>query len=371
MNGRPQYRKQSAALLRGQTEREHVVFTGRGATAIWLALKAFGLVDHPVLIPANTCYIVLWAVLLSGNRPVLVDVDPVTGMITPDTLTACGVERPGAVIPCHLYGLPAPMAAITAWARENGARVIEDAALAFGNQVEGQPAGSWGDAAIFSFGTGKLVSFLSGGGALLTNDAALAAEARRLLSKLPRWTEQRASLERQWLDIYWATHQHEDANPRIAELYPKLFELYNDITLHQPDQFLYKALVHSRIHMESNRKHRRDYSTRYDRLIGGSLHTIPRSDDAVLWRYPLLCPPELRDDLFERLLSWHVDATRWYPTLRPMVNALAPQITQPPTPNADWFCARIINLPLPIYDDPPDKTIKWIQEKVQHWERYE
>jgi dTDP-4-amino-4,6-dideoxyglucose len=167
---------ESLHVLRGLTVRSHALLAGRGAAGIQAVLQVLGFRDRPVLIPANTCYIVLWAVLRAGNRPYLVDVDPHTGNVTPETLTACNADGPAAVIPCHLYGLPAPMTGILAWARERSVFVLEDAALALGATVEDRPAGAWGDASIFSFGLGKIVD-AEVGGALLTDDSRLALES--------------------------------------------------------------------------------------------------------------------------------------------------------------------------------------------------
>ena len=74
---------ESTRLLCGMTGRQHALLAGRGAAGIWAALRALDLHDAYVMIPANTCYIVLWAVLKSGNKPMLVDVDAETGNLTP------------------------------------------------------------------------------------------------------------------------------------------------------------------------------------------------------------------------------------------------------------------------------------------------
>src|SRR5258705_1568074 len=99
----------SSHLLLSLTKRSHVVFTGRAATGIWAALRARGIHDQWVLIPANTCYLVVWAVLQSGNRPFLVDVTPSTANISLDTLNQIRLEHIGALIATHMYGLGAPI----------------------------------------------------------------------------------------------------------------------------------------------------------------------------------------------------------------------------------------------------------------------
>ncbi len=334
-------------LLRQRTGRERAVLAGRGSAALWAALRALDRRDAPVLIPANTCYIVLWAVLQSGYTPVLVDVDPQTGNVTPETLSAAGVERPAAVVPAHLYGLPAPMHAICEWAQARGAAVIEDAAQTLGGQVDGQPVGSWGDVSIFSFGRGKPAD-MDNGGAALTDDGALAAEIDRLMRTLPPWSAALARLNRQWLDIYWATHQHEADNPGLAALYAPLFDLYESITRYRlPDQ-TWSDFPDAMAEADASSGHRQALARLYDELLREApTRTLGRADKTVLWRYPLLAPAGQRDTLLQTLwAAGALDVTRWYPSLQPMRAALAPDAPQTTTPHADRLAAEIINLPL-------------------------
>ncbi len=334
-------------LLRERTGRSHALLAGRGAAAIWAVLRALDLHDRPVLIPANTCYIVLWAVLQSGNHPILIDIDPQTASISTGTLDSANVTAPAVIIPSHMYGLPAPMASICAWAKDRGAFVIEDAALALGTIADGRPAGAWGDASILSFGDGK-VAEANGGGALLTDDPLLAADTERLLVKLPGWTDDLARLNTQWLEIYWALHQYETQNPRLPELYPALFSIYGAISrCHYPDSHarLLRSVLQS---LDENLDHRRELAHFYgERLAFAPLTTFERPVDAILWRWPLRVPPQQRDDLLHTLWSaGQVDVTRWYPSLQAMCRALAPAVTQPDTPEADALAEEIVNLPL-------------------------
>lgn len=342
--------KRSAAvasrhLLRQRTGREHVLLAGRGAAAIYATLTALDLHNRPVLIPANTCYIVLWAVLQSGNLPVLVDVDLNTANISAETLDRCGAEEPAVVIPAHMYGLPAPMATIMTWANARNAFVIEDAALALGTHADGKPAGAWGDVSIFSFGDGKIAD-AGGGGALLTDDARLAAEIERVLAAMPLWGNELKALNRQWLEIYWALHQFENETPRLAELYPTLFDIYGRITRCRITDW--RDLLATLDTLDADLAHRAELALLYDeRLAAAPVKRFHRPADVFLWRYPVLVPAEHRSSLLERL--WGVgifEATRWYPSLQPMLRALTPALPATPTPAADALAQEIINLPL-------------------------
>jgi dTDP-4-amino-4,6-dideoxygalactose transaminase len=329
-------------------QRSEAVLTGRAAAGIWAALTVWGLAGRTVLLPANTCYIVLWAVQRAGCRPHLVDIDAQTGNLTPAALEAAQVERPAAVIPCHLYGLPAPMAALTRWAQARGVLLIEDAAQAVGGMVDGRPAGAWGDAAVYSFGAGKILD-QGMGGALLTNDPAFAREAERLLRSTPVWSADHAAHAEQWAGLYWALHQHEAANPRLPTLYPDLYAWYGDLTVHRVPESHWGGLVARIQALPAERTRREMAAARYDALLARlpDAETLPRPPGTMLWRYPLLTPDHQRDALLAALWDDGQHAvTRWYPALGAMTAALLPDVPQPPTPHADHLAARIINLPL-------------------------
>ncbi|NUQ06163.1 MAG: DegT/DnrJ/EryC1/StrS family aminotransferase, partial [Anaerolineae bacterium] len=315
----------ATAVLRRRTSRAAALLLGRAAAGIWAALRAFDAADRPVLIPANTCYIVLWAVLQAGARPVLVDADPDTGMITPVSLDAAldSLELrqpPAAVIPCHLYGLPAPMRAICAWAKRHGARVIEDAAQAFGGAADDSPVGAWGDASVFSFGSGKILD-LDLGGALMTDDAALSDAIAALLADLPLYDETLAQRDAQWLDLYWALHQHDAANSDLAALHAPLFVLYRSLTHYRAPAHTWRAAPAAFEALPANLAHRAALADEYDAQFAAlpGVRILPRTPGAALWKYPLRVPAADRDMLLRHLWASGVaEATRWYPSLQAM-----------------------------------------------------
>jgi len=160
----------------------HAVGVGNGLDALTLALRALGVGSgDEVLVPANT-YIATWlAVTQCGAVPVPVEPDS-THQMDPAALHAAVTPRTRAVIPVHLYGLPVEMERILAVARRHGLAVLEDAAQAHGARRDGVRAGGWGDAAAWSFYPGKNLGALGDGGAVTTNDPAVAERVRLLRS---------------------------------------------------------------------------------------------------------------------------------------------------------------------------------------------
>jgi dTDP-4-amino-4,6-dideoxygalactose transaminase len=159
----------------------HCIGTGNGLDALTLTLIAAGIgPGDEVIVPAQT-FIATWlAVSHAGATPVPVDIDPASHNIAPDQIETALTPRTRAIIPVHLFGRPAEMAAINAVAGRHGLFVVEDAAQAHGAGYRGRRAGSLGHAAAFSFYPGKNLGALGDGGAVTTDDDALAGRLRRL-----------------------------------------------------------------------------------------------------------------------------------------------------------------------------------------------
>ena len=143
----------SAAFIKGEVaaafEREYAAFTGvahcvgvaNGTDALELALRAAEVpVGAEVIMPANTFVATAEAVVRAGARPAFADVDPDYLLLDPGGLQAALNQQTGAVIPVHLFGQMAPMAAIADVTAQRGTVIIEDAAQAHGATQSGRPA---------------------------------------------------------------------------------------------------------------------------------------------------------------------------------------------------------------------------------------
>lgn len=157
----------------------HALATTSCTTGLHLILAAMGIgPGDEVIVPAFTWIATANVVLYCGATPVFADVDRETYNLDPADVARKVTARTRAVIPVHLFGLCADMAAIRAVVPA-GVKIIEDAACAAGAEYGGAPAGGLGDAAAFSFHPRKSVT-TGEGGMVTTNDAELAETMARL-----------------------------------------------------------------------------------------------------------------------------------------------------------------------------------------------
>jgi dTDP-4-amino-4,6-dideoxygalactose transaminase len=159
----------------------HCVVVGNGLDALHLILRGYGIgAGDEVIVPSHT-YIATWlAVSYAGATPVPVEPDPRTYNLDPNRIADAITSRTKAIMPVHLYGQPADMDPICEVARKNGLKVIEDAAQSHGARYRGRRCGTLGDAAGFSFYPGKNLGAFTDAGAIVTEDAGLAASVRKL-----------------------------------------------------------------------------------------------------------------------------------------------------------------------------------------------
>ena len=208
----------------------HAVGVGNGTDAIAIALRALGIGpgDEVVTSPLSAAFSGL-AIAMAGARPVFADIDPDRLTLDPAAVAAAVTPRTAAILPVHLYGQPADMIAMDQVARRHNLAIVEDCCQAHLATCAGRPVGSFGTAAAYSFYPTKNLGALGDGGAITSNDAALAERIRRIrnggqtskyrheefginsrldemqaavlrarLTFLPGWTERRRALAREY-----------------------------------------------------------------------------------------------------------------------------------------------------------------------------
>ena len=206
------------------------VGVGTGTDALAIALRSLGIGpgDEVITTPLSAAYSAL-AIMMVGARPVFADIDADRLTLDPRAAAAAVTSRTVAIMPVHLYGQAADMRAIAEVAGRHSLAVVEDCCQSHIAMCDGRPVGSFGAVAAYSFYPTKNLGALGDGGALTTNDEAIAARAKRLrnggqtdryqhvefgvnsrldeiqaavlrarLTFLPAWTERRRALARDY-----------------------------------------------------------------------------------------------------------------------------------------------------------------------------
>lgn len=171
------------------TGTQHAAALSSGTAAIHLALIMLGIkAGDEVLCQSFTFSASANPIAYQGAEPVFIDSEKETWNMCPVHLKAAIEDRlkkgkkPKAIIPVHLYGMPAKMEAIMSIAKEFGIPVIEDAAEALGSTINGKACGSFGDMGILSFNGNKIIT-TSGGGALISDSENYISKARFLATQ--------------------------------------------------------------------------------------------------------------------------------------------------------------------------------------------
>ena len=148
--------------------------------ALFLAMRCLGIREgDEVIVPAMTFVASANAVEHTGARPILVDVDPDTGLIDFEAAEDAVTDRTKAIMPVHLAGLPVDIDRLAVLKEKQGLTVVEDAAHALGAQWRGRQIGSFGNLTAYSFYVTKNITTIEGG-ALATDDEGLATRIEQL-----------------------------------------------------------------------------------------------------------------------------------------------------------------------------------------------
>jgi len=331
--------------IAGSLGRKHCCLVGRGATAIYLALRALPASRGKVVLPAVVCPSPANAVLYAGLEPVFCDIN-----LDDYTLDIASLQRVlamhddiVAIMPVHLYGYPAEMDTIQAIARKRRLYVIEDAAQALGAGYHGKPVGNFGDFSIISFGHTKILD-VGLGGAVLCDDDFLAATIRRALVEVP---ECPPAVSRRFADyrtVYYAIRNLCEMDEQLNDLYLPLPSIYRDMYLFRISLETVDKIAASLDLLPAIVEKRRRNAREYDRLLSHRLIRKPTYRHAgVPWRFSFLLSDNVQTALTAQLRAASVDVSNWYP---PLYRWYASGKMQPQDlfPNADFLGKHIVNL---------------------------
>lgn len=314
----------------------HAIGMGNGTEALELALVALGVgPGDEVITVANASVYSTVVILRAGARPVYVDVDERTHTMNPALLEAAITPRTRAIMPVHLYGRMADMDAILRIAGQHDLPVIEDCAQAHGAELNGRRAGSMGACGCFSFYPTKNLGALGDGGAVVTNDAALAAKLRRLR-------------EYGWQRKYYTTEPG-GANSRLDELQAAM-------------------LMVKLPHLDTWNRRRRAIAARYADGLADTGLTLPEpaADGAHVYHLYVVRHPE-RDQLQAALRENGVGTDIHYPLpahMQPVYTRFAPAGGLPVT---ERLAREVLSLPMypELADDDVDAVISAARRALQ------
>jgi dTDP-3-amino-3,4,6-trideoxy-alpha-D-glucose transaminase len=311
----------------------HAVGVNTGTDAIALLLRGLGIGpgDEVITAPLSAAYTAL-AVMMAGARPVFADIDPERQTIDPAQVEAAITPRTAAIMPVHLYGQAADMGPLQAIAEKHGLALVEDAAQAHLATCGGQPVGSFGAGAAFSFYPTKNLGALGDGGAITTDDPMLAERLKRLRNGGQR-----------------AQYQHDEfgVNSRLDEVQA--------------------AILRERLQrLPRWTAQRRALAARYrERLQGGPVH-VPREFDAGHVYHLFVVRTPLRDAFRAHMTGQGVQTLVHYPhalTRQPALESQSPAHC----PEAERAAAEVCSLPLYPSMSPDD--VELVCDAVHAFER--
>ena len=294
---------------------DHCVGLNSGTSALHLALRCVGVGPGDEVITVSMTFIsTAWAITYVGATPVFVDIDPVRRTLDPDNLEAAITPRTKAIIPVHLYGMPADMDRIMAIAERRGVPVIEDAAQAHGAEYRNKRVGQFGQVACFSFYPTKNLGAYGEGGALITNDASMAQRARSL--------RDHAQTEKY-------LHDEIGYNCRM-------------------DSFQGAVLAIKLKHLDEWNTARTDRSLLYTELLKDSSYKLPAhvSDSKCVWHCYVIETPE-RDRVRSSLQEVGIQSAVHYPVPIHLQKAYAHlRYRSGDLPLTESLCERCLSLPI-------------------------
>ncbi|MFP5239625.1 MAG: DegT/DnrJ/EryC1/StrS family aminotransferase [Acidobacteriota bacterium] len=313
----------------------HCLGCSSGTDGLLLALMTLGVGPGDAVVTTPFTFVAsAEAIALAGATPVFADVDPATRNLDPASLrTALDTLRPGlnpaAVIAVDIFGLPCDYPALEAVLEGSGAHLIEDAAQSFGAERGGVRAGAFGDVAATSFFPAKPLGCCGDGGAVFTDEPALAelVESLRVHGK--------------------GGHKYDNA--RIG-LNARLDTLQAAILLVKLDIF------------EEELALREAVAARYTRNLGdvaglGLPPVVPGARSAWAQYTVEVAPPHGRDAVAQTLKAKGVPTAVYYPRPLHLQPAFAHLGYEPGDfPVAEGLCERVLSLPMHPYlkDDEVD-----------------
>ena len=305
--------QQIASML----SRRHCILTGRGASALYVAYHVVPDKKGRIIMPAMLCGSPAYTAIAAGHMVEFCDINEDTLQMDVSDLERILVKHNDivAIVVVHLFGRASPIEEIHSLASEYNIPIIEDAAQAFGGSYRGKLLGGFGEASILSFGHTKPID-IGWGGALLTDDDAMASRFREMEKLLP---EVPVDIDKRFEDYrksYYIFNKKNNNLSRKKEYY-KFLRKFHDIYIFRFKDSWCKLLESGLSELDSIvSKRQENEKLYYDTLKNvKEIKLLPVDKESVPWRFTVLLPENFQQKVTEQLRNSGWDASNWYPSL--------------------------------------------------------
>jgi dTDP-4-amino-4,6-dideoxygalactose transaminase len=334
---------------------------GRGATALCVLYRVLRPDGGRVILPAIGCPSILATALISGMKPVIVDVDRNLN-IDPDEVKKA--IKPGdIVLGIHLFGIPFQVERLKSICDESNAVLIEDAAQAIGGAIGGQPIGSFGDFSILSFAEGKILP-TSGGGAILCSEGEIYEQMAKEIETLPERPNDLNARSKNLRDkVTEIFNRASRDNPQIASGWISEFEKAGDIYNYSITTGDVKTIAGRIRNLDEIRSSRLDgVQVYYKYLDISGIEHVNYPTDCCPFRFSFILPALTGtqvQQVTEKIRDAGIHASNLYLPL----HWLAPNwVETPGCPRAEHAGLRVINLWLT--DNIPTATARTVRDII-------
>lgn len=298
------------------TRTEHVLWTSRATSGLCALLTALSDRGGSVVVPNNVCLTVIAAIHGAGLKPEFLDIDPGSQSICPDLLDCLSSSEKRIVLYPHMYGITHQhFSRIQTICRQRNWFLIEDCAQSLGAGIAGLPCGRGSDAAVYSFGRGKIID-CDFGGAVTVRDRDLFEQTRSVYEKMPYRHKQHSNHERMYGQLFKRTYAmwQSRKNWDFSGFFRELLSDYGHIFIHRCDDLPYEQIQAGIRQLDRSFQQRlKTAQTFQDACLREGLSFIRHPEESTYWRFNLLLPAAHRDALMKMLHRHQCHASSWFP----------------------------------------------------------
>lgn len=360
------YVQQFESALAKYLGADFAVSCGNGTDALQIALKACGVkAGDEVITSPFTFFATAEAIASVGAVPVFADVSESSLNMDPESVRTRITKNTKAILPVHIFGMPADMDSLCAIAKEYGLYVVEDACQAIGAKYYGKSAGTIGDIGCFSFYPTKNLGAFGDGGAMVTSDPALAENCLALKTH---------GAGKAGARTYGRIHNKTEKivteeTVSFNGLYDP-YKYYNYLIGDNSrlDSLQAAVLLQKLNYLDQWNERRRAIADQYEKAFSGLPLQLVQKEDAGYYccRHQYAVLAENKKSLVSYLNEKGIGTGAFYPVPLHLQKAFADlHYKKGDLPNAEWICERSVCLP--VFPELQDEEIFYIIKNVREF----